>query len=178
MAHLKGVETDPAHEGNLVGEHVANGAQFAAKAELLAHQPRRGEGAPIGEFREIKGNEGKARQVGGDVVEAGACLQVEANWCGRGQELSPLAEPAHLVEDHGAGPKLPAVRCRLKGVAPEGSRLKNRTVGIGRPGQALPVDVGRSAGGAIRRGGRAGHRYGRPLKRWHKSPLCWRKWPL
>src|SRR5215470_16155858 len=87
MAHLEGVETDPAHEGDLVGKHVANGAEFLAKAELLAHQPRGGEGAPIGEFREIEGNEGEARQVGSDVIEAGACLQVEADGCGRGQEL-------------------------------------------------------------------------------------------
>src|SRR5262245_48023305 len=39
----EGVEADAAHEGDEVGQHVANGAQLAPIPMLLAQQPGRGE---------------------------------------------------------------------------------------------------------------------------------------
>ena len=44
---LEGVEADAAHEGDLVGQHVADGAQLAREAMLLAQQTGRGEGAAV-----------------------------------------------------------------------------------------------------------------------------------
>ena len=52
VRHLEGVEADAAHERDLVGEHVADGAQLARVAVLVAQQPRGGEGAAVGELGE------------------------------------------------------------------------------------------------------------------------------
>src|SRR5688572_28536445 len=49
MRDLEGVEADAAHEGDEGGEHVADGAQLAPIAMLLAQQPGGGEAAAVPE---------------------------------------------------------------------------------------------------------------------------------
>src|SRR5215468_94908 len=49
MGDLEAVEADAPHEGDEVGEHVADGAQLAPIGILVAQQPRRGEGPTVGE---------------------------------------------------------------------------------------------------------------------------------
>src|SRR5215475_3464939 len=57
MHDFEGVKADPAHERDLIREHVADGAQLAAKAILLAQQAGHGKRAAVGELRKIEGDQ-------------------------------------------------------------------------------------------------------------------------
>ena len=91
---LEGVEADAAHERDLVGQHVADGAQLAREAVLLAQQARGGEGAAVGELREASAISAKPRQVGGDVVDGLAGLEAQAERRGAAGERVALGKPA------------------------------------------------------------------------------------
>src|SRR5262249_8568206 len=47
LRHLEGVEAGAQHEQELVAQHLAGGAQFAAEAVAFADQPRLAEGAAV-----------------------------------------------------------------------------------------------------------------------------------
>src|SRR5258708_5434140 len=75
--HLEGGEADAAHERDLVGEDVADCAQFARETVLVAHEPGGGESTTVGELGEVEGDQGEVRKIGGNIVDAFAGFQVE-----------------------------------------------------------------------------------------------------
>src|SRR5215471_10625425 len=54
LAHFPGVEAGPRHEGDLVEQEIAGGADFALVVEARAQHPRPGECAPVAELREFE----------------------------------------------------------------------------------------------------------------------------
>ena len=91
------------HERQLVAQHVADRAQFAAEAVALAQEPRRAVGAPIREFREFERDDVEAFDIAADQRGRLIALQPEAERRRPRQQLVAVGLPAGERDDHRAG---------------------------------------------------------------------------
>ena len=183
VRHLEGVEADAAHEGDLVGQHVADGAQLAREAVLLAQQARGGEGAAVGELGEVERDQGEAGEVGGDVVDAPRRRSSSRpSGASRPASASRSASQRFLDRIDGRVGQRLAIGRSHPGVAPEGAVAPDRAVGSRSPRRAAgasPARVGSDARGDRDVGGalpvtpiplRRTRGEGASLKRRHRAP--------
>jgi len=94
MRDLEAIEADAPHERDQVGEHVAHGAQLTLVGILVAQQPRRREGAAVGECGKREGDQGKPHQVRGEIVYALAGFEAQAKRRVAAHEQRALGEPS------------------------------------------------------------------------------------
>src|SRR6266851_2117545 len=59
LTHFPRIEARARHEGDLVEQEIADGADFAFVIEPRAQHPRPGERAPVAELRKFQNDDGK-----------------------------------------------------------------------------------------------------------------------
>ena len=78
IGHVEGIEAAAHHEGDLVAQHVADGADFTFEIQPLAQQPCIGIGPPIREGREVERDEIEAAEVIGNQIRRLVARQDDA----------------------------------------------------------------------------------------------------